>query len=65
MKVILTNNNLVKKNWHGNKACYFCHEFETIQHLFVDCDLTKFVWRIIYITFGLEPLSSINHMFGT
>jgi hypothetical protein len=43
----------------------FCHNRETIQHLFVECDLAKFIWRVLYFTFGLELPSSINHMFGT
>jgi hypothetical protein len=32
--VILTKDNLVKWNWHGNKSCIFCHHDETIKHLF-------------------------------
>ena len=31
--VILTKNNLAKRNWNGGKA-YFCSTPETIQHLF-------------------------------
>jgi hypothetical protein len=43
----------------------FCHNYETVQHLFVNCGLAKFLWRVICITFGLEPLVSINQMFST
>jgi hypothetical protein len=64
-KVIITNDNLVKRNWHGNEACCFCHNHETIQHLFLYCDLPNFIWKVLYFTYGLEPPSSINHMFGT
>jgi hypothetical protein len=32
--VILTKDNLVKRNWHGNSRCVFCHQDETIKHLF-------------------------------
>jgi hypothetical protein len=64
-KVILTKDNLVKTIWHGNEMCCFCDNYETIQHLFFDCGLTKFIWRVIYLTFGLWPLVSINHMFET
>jgi hypothetical protein len=32
--VILTKDNLAKRNWHGNKRCAFCHQEETIKHLF-------------------------------
>jgi hypothetical protein len=44
---ILTEDNLVKRNWHGNVMCYFCISLETIQHLLFDCALTKFLWRVI------------------
>jgi hypothetical protein len=43
-KVILTKDNLVKRNWHGNEKCCFCNNYGTIQHLFFDWDLTKFIW---------------------
>ena len=32
--VILTKDNLVKRNWYGSKKCVFCHHDETIKHLF-------------------------------
>jgi hypothetical protein len=31
---ILTKDNPAKQNWHGSKECVFCHQDETIQHLF-------------------------------
>jgi hypothetical protein len=63
-KVILTKDSLVKRNWHRNEKCYFCDNYETIQHIFFDCDLTKFIWRVMYLSFGLIPQVSIKHMFG-
>jgi hypothetical protein len=33
-KVILTKDNLLKRNWNGNTSCCFCDKEETIQHLF-------------------------------
>jgi hypothetical protein len=33
-KVILTKDNLIKRNWVGNKTCCFCDNKESIQHLF-------------------------------
>jgi hypothetical protein len=35
--VILTKDNLAKRNWKGSKACNFCQDNETIQHLFFEC----------------------------
>jgi hypothetical protein len=42
--VTLTKDNLVKRNWHGTEKCCFCNNNETIQHLFFDCVLARFVW---------------------
>ena len=32
--VVLTKDNLARRNWQGSQKCCFCHENETIQHLF-------------------------------
>ena len=32
--IILTKDNLVRRNWHGNEKCCYCSNNETIQHLF-------------------------------
>ena len=29
-KVILTKDNLIKRNWQGNQRCYFCDQHESI-----------------------------------
>jgi hypothetical protein len=63
-EAILTKDNLVKRNWYGNVKCYFCDSNETIQHLFFDCALAKFIWRIMNITFGLSTPINIHHVFG-
>jgi hypothetical protein len=65
-KVIFTKDNLVKRNWHENEKCCFYNQYETGQHLFVECVLTKFIWREIQIAFGISspPPTSINHMLG-
>src|SRR4051812_20504778 len=31
--VILTTDNLIKRNWHGSSQCVFCHHDETIKYL--------------------------------
>jgi hypothetical protein len=62
---ILTKDNLVKRNWHENEMCSFCNNKETIQHLFFDCALAKFVWRVVYLVAGLPPPNNIRHMFGS
>jgi hypothetical protein len=61
---ILTKDNLVKRNWHGDVKCCFCDSHETIQHLFFDCALAKFICRVIYITSSLSIPNNIKHVFG-
>jgi hypothetical protein len=64
-EAILIKDNLVKRNWHGNEMCSFCGNKETIQHLFFDFELFKFVWRVVYLVPGLPPPNNIRHMFGS
>ena len=61
---MLTKDNLIKCNWHGNKTCCFCHEEETIQHLFFDCRSTRFIWSFSQVAFNLTKPQSVEHMFG-
>jgi hypothetical protein len=63
-EAILTKDNLVKRNWHGNVRRCFCDSLETIQHLFFDCALAEFIWRVMQITFGLSTPTNIKHVFG-
>jgi hypothetical protein len=63
-KVILTKDNLAKRNWEGSKTCVFCDKDESIQHLFFECPLAKTVWRIIFLAFSISPPSNITNLFG-
>ena len=62
--VILTKDNLARQNWNGNKQCCFCSSDETIQHLFIDCHVAKFLWRAVQFAFDLNSPRSITHLFG-
>jgi len=62
--VVLTKDNLAKKNWKESQKCICCDRNETIQHLFLDCPLTKTIWRIIFFATSLTQPRSINHMLG-
>jgi hypothetical protein len=53
--VILTKDNLAKHNWHGSTKCVFCHEQETIKHLFFHCRFVRSIWSIIQISSTLYP----------
>ena len=63
--VILTKDNLAKRNWNGSKLCSCCQNDETISHLFFNCQMACLLWRIISITFGLSKPNSVVHLFGT
>jgi hypothetical protein len=45
-RVVLTKDNLLRRNWQGNKKCAFCHLDETIQLLFIDCHYAQFMWGL-------------------
>jgi len=63
--IILTKDNLAKRNWQGNQQCCFCHENETIQHLFLDCSFARMAWATVYMAWGLRQPTSISNMFGS
>jgi hypothetical protein len=63
-KVILTKDNLARRNWNGDKYCCLCDNKESIQHLSFECPLAKIIWRIIHMTFGLAPPKNVLHLFG-
>ena len=63
-KVILTKDNLIKRKWRGNKQCCFCNTQETIQHLFFDCHVARFVWRCIFFAFNIPPPHNAKDIFG-
>jgi hypothetical protein len=62
--VILTKDNLVERNMHGSRQCVFCHQDETIKHLFFHCPFAKSIWSIIQIASSLYPPTSVANIFG-
>ena len=63
--VILTKNNLGKRNWHGSRQCVFCHNDGTIKHLFFNCTIACSIWSIIQIGSTLYPPTSVANIFGS
>jgi hypothetical protein len=61
--VVLTKDNLTRRNWYGGLKCCFCMKNETIQHLFVECHYARFLWRALQFSSGLYTPLSISHMF--
>ena len=39
--VLLTKDNLAKRQWTGCKKCVFCDMFEFVEHLFIPADLLE------------------------
>jgi hypothetical protein len=62
--VILTKDNVVKRNWHGCRKCVFCHQDETIKHLFFQCHFARSIWSVIQVASTLYPPRSIANIFG-
>ena len=54
---------LARRNWQGSQKCCFCHENETIQHLFFDCRLSKMVWSMVHAAWGIRRPSSVANLF--
>ena len=64
-QVILTKDNLVKRNWTWSTRCSFCDRDETIKHLFFGCPLARVLWRTVQIAFNITPPNSVSTLFGT
>ena len=62
--VILTKDNLVKRNWHESTKCVFCLHDETIKHLFFDCKVARSIWSTIQVDSNLYPPRSVVNIFG-
>ena len=63
--VILTKDNLAKRNWKGCTRCCFCRSEESIQHLFFECHVAKLMWNILYFAFGIYPPTCVADLFGS
>ena len=62
--VILTKDNMLKRNWHGSLKCCFCNHDKTIKHLFFKCQFARSIWSIIQIASTLYPPTSVANIFG-
>jgi hypothetical protein len=63
--IVLSKDNLAKKNRKGSQKCCGCNSNETIKHLFLDCPYARMVWRIIFYATVLTPPRSISLMFNS
>ncbi len=63
--VILTKDNLTKRNWQGSKSCCFCHKDESIKHLFFECRFARTVWAIFSCAAGIAAPINAFQMFDS
>ena len=63
-KVLLTKDNLAKRNWQGCTKCSFCGSEETVDHLFITCPFSKIIWTVVYSTYNITPPVNVTNMFG-
>ena len=63
-KVLLTKDNLAKRNRKGNTHCVFCGNNESIEHLFISCPFAKLIWRVVFCTYNIPPPTNVTNMFG-
>jgi hypothetical protein len=62
---ILSKENLKRKNWQGNVNCDWCGCLETTKHVFHDCQVANFTWRVIQLALtSLSIPKNSNYMFG-
>ena len=58
---IWTADRLAKRDWPHNAACALCGQtLESGLHLFVECRLTKRIWREVVVWAAVEGLSPSN-----
>ncbi|WVZ95101.1 hypothetical protein U9M48_040905 [Paspalum notatum var. saurae] len=60
--VLLTKDNLTKCNWQGSKSCAFCHNDETIEHLFFECRFARTVWAFFQCASNLTKPNNAPHV---
>jgi len=51
---ILTRYNLARRGWQGHQRCNFCLENESINHLFFDCAMARYVWSLVAYVVGAD-----------
>jgi hypothetical protein len=53
-KVLLTQDNLSKRNSNESTKCCFCDSEETVNHHFISCPFAMLVWHVVDDTFDIH-----------
>jgi hypothetical protein len=61
--VVLTKDNLIRRNWRGGKQCVFCAHVKIIQYLFFEYHFAKFIWTSVHIAFNFQKPLYVTHLF--
>jgi hypothetical protein len=61
--VVLTKDNLARRNWNRNKLCVFCSQPESIHHLFFNYYFAKFLWRVVQVSLNIVIPMSVANIF--
>jgi hypothetical protein len=63
-QVLLTKDNLIRRNWVGCKKCAFCDLEESVEHLFIVFPFTKLIWQVVYFIFNMTLPINIKNLLG-
>jgi len=55
-KVILTRDNMVRRNWPGIPTCSFCSQMESVDHFFFQCPVARVSWGSIALCLEANDL---------
>ena len=47
---------MIRRQWNGDPACYFCHQQETVTHLLLTCSIARVVWGTIATCLGANDI---------
>lgn len=53
---ILTKDNMIRRRWQGDPACYFFHMNESVSHLLFHCNIAKAAWATFATCIGANDI---------
>ena len=62
-KEVVTKDNIATMNQYGSKTCCFLANLKLSRLVFL-LSLCNFLWRGVFVLFGIKPLRNTNHLFN-